>query len=281
MFRIGGQAGASDEAPGVGAPPRGRGRLASFLVPPLTVLALIYHVLASLQITVSRGETILVVAVALGMACVLGLAAAFGGSWVRTTVLSVVAVCWLDMALPLPTYFDPLAPATDAAAARDARRIADIETIRLALETHITEYGALPRPQAYGEGVGPVDFWERWWDLSADDENDDGRPFLEFLVDRGLLLSVPVDPENIPSTDGHPGGGRQYIYFVTPADYVYEGGSCEANAGYSTYMLAVTEFETDEARSDSPGTGCECLWRDKPDFFRQHFDFRVCGRFQP
>lgn len=258
-------------------------RLAAFLAPPITGLALLYHALSHLQITVLRSDTLLVISGTLGAGLVAGLVAALGRDWMRVVILSATAVLWMDMALPLRNVLDPLEPASRAMRNRDRKRVADIHTIQEALETYITKYGPLPRPRDYGEGMGPVDFWQGWWDVSSEDQNGDGRPFLDFLVTKGILADVPLDPENRASPDGDPTRGRQYAYFVSPFDYTYEGGTCEANAGYSTYLLGVTDLEGQDDRPPTgvPGSGCECLWRNKPRFFEQYFDYVVCGRFKP
>lgn len=239
-------------------------------------MVLLYHLLADLQITVLSPGTLMLAGGVLAAGLLLGLAAAFSREPVRILVLSLTAVVWLDLVFPLPALFDPLVPERRAVAGRDATRLEDIATIQRALETHVKAYGRLPRPRDYGEGMGPANFWNGWWDVSAEDGDEDGVPFLDFLVERGILLSVPVDPRNEASGDGHPGGGSQYVYFVVPAGYVYEGGQCEAHQGRSTYMLAITDLELEESRPAS--SGCECLWRDKPDFFQQYFDYLVCGQ---
>jgi hypothetical protein len=255
-------------------------RVASFVVPPLTAVALLYAVLAELQITVLRPETLLLVAVWLGGGVALGLVASFGRKSVRLVVLSLMVVLWADVTFSLSTVFDLLGPEARAVGARDRRRVADLTAIRTALERHIAEIGPLPRPRDYGEGIGPADFWEGWWDVSSQDGNGDGRPFLEFLVDRGLMTAVPVDPVNRSAADGHPSRGEQYVYFVAPPHYDYQGGQCGA-PGSSTWMLAITDLERESRRPPTgvEGSGCECLWRDKPDFFQDYFDYITCGQF--
>lgn len=258
-------------------------RLAAFLVPPALGLVLLYHPLAGLQITVRQPETLWIIGGVLGSGLILGLAAAFGGSAVRAVVLAVTAVVWIDMALPLPSLLDQLVPDETAARRRDQQRISDIRTIQRALEAYTAAYGPLPRPEDYGEQTGPSNFWANWWDVSGQDEDGDGVPFLDFLVDSGVLLSVPLDPINRAADDGHPTGGSQYAYFVAPAGYEYEGGQCSAHRGYSTYLIGITDLERE--RSRPPGrardSGCDCLWRDKPNFFDQYFDYVLCGRFRP
>lgn len=258
-----------------------RRRLASFAVPLLTVFTLLYAVLTELQITVLRPETLLLVAWWLGGGVVLGLVAAFGREPVRVLILSLMVVLWMDVTFSLSSVFDVLAPEARAVAARDRRRVTDLADIRAALERHLRDIGPLPRPGDYGEGVGPVAFWQGWWDVSSQDGNGDGRPFMEFLVDRGMMTAVPVDPLNQAAADGNPTRGEQYVYFVVPPFYDYHGGQCGA-PGMSTWMLAITDLEGESQRPPTgvAGSGCACLWRDSPDFFQQFFDYVVCGQFE-
>jgi hypothetical protein len=249
----------------------------------VAAITILYNPLASLQITVRQPEALWIVAVTLGVAIALGLLAAFGGWPMRNLVLALTALIWIDIALPLPSLFERLSPAQRAVRQRDQQRLADIETIQRALEAHITAHGGLPRPEDYGEQMGPPNFWGGWWDVSSQDGDGDGIPFLDFLVERGVVLSVPIDPSNHPSEDGVPTGGSQYAYFVVPSGYDYEGGQCEEHRGYSTYLLGITDLELETTRppQHAEGSGCECLWKDKPNFFQDYFDYVLCGRFRP
>lgn len=245
-------------------------------------VVLLYRVLADLQVTVLRPETLLIAAGWIGGACVLGALAAFGGSVVRALVLGLVVLVWVDVTFHLAGAFDAMTPASRTVAARDRARLTDIRTLQDALERHIAEVGPLPSPADYGEGTGPAEFWAGWWDISTHDGNGDARPFLEFLIDRGLMPTVPVDPLNEAPADGHPSRGQQYVYFVAPPGYGYEGGQC-GDPSAATYLLGITDLERERERPPSrvAGSGCDCLWRDKPDFFQPYFDFVVCGRFTP
>lgn len=255
-----------------------RQRWASFLVPLLTFASLLYAVLASLHVTVLRAETLALVAGWLGAGLVFGLLAAVGGERVRILVLSLMVVIWADATFGLSKVLDVLDPEVRALGARDRQRLDDIRAIQLALERHVREIGPLPQPGDYGEAMGLSYFWENWWDVSSIDGNGNGRPFLEFLEDRGLMTKVPVDPINRPSADANPTRGQQYSYFVVPAGYIYEGGQC-GGPGASTFLLAVTDLERESQRPPTgvTGSGCECLWKDKPDFFQPYFDYFVCG----
>lgn len=258
-------------------------RVTSFLVPPAAAFVLLYHALADAQITVLQPEALLIIGSVMALAVVGGLIAAFGAEWMRIGVLALTAVVWIDMAFPLPALLEPLTPDSRAATARDRTRVQDIHTIQQALEAHIEKFGRLPHPQEYGEGTGTPNFWSEWWDVSTEDANGNGLPFLDFLVEHEVLSSVPVDPQNEMPDDRSPTGGRQYVYFAVPAGYVYEGGQCQAHAGYSTYMIGVTDLELEQDRPPTgvTGSGCECLWRDAPNYFQEYFDYLVCGRFRP
>ncbi|HEU4887117.1 MAG TPA: hypothetical protein VFV49_04460 [Thermoanaerobaculia bacterium] len=167
--------------------------------------------------------------------------------------------------------------------ARDQRRVADLLRIKQALQTYITKVGPLPKPSEYGEGESPgkPGFWQSYWDLSSEDGDRDGKPFLDFLVEKRIMASVPVDPENKRAADGDPKGGRQYVYFVAPATEKYSGGTCGASKKQWVYMLAITDLQSELTRPplNIKGSGCECLWRDQPNYFQAHFDYVTCGTF--
>ena len=257
-----------------------RARLSVLLIPPLAIFALLYHVMANLQITVLRPQTIVVIGASLGAATLLGVLAAWSRSWLRVGVLTLIAVIWIDATFDLSAAFVRLTPDARSVAARDRTRLADLIAIQSALERHIDTIGPLPAPADYGEETGAATFWQGWWDESAHDGNGDGRPFLEFLVDRGLMTSVPVDPINRTSADSGPAHGQQYVYYVAPPGYGYAGGHCGASA-QSVYLLGITDLERETTRPPAGvgGSGCDCLWRAEPNFFQQHFDYVVCGRF--
>ncbi|HKR63685.1 MAG TPA: hypothetical protein VJZ00_08135, partial [Thermoanaerobaculia bacterium] len=167
--------------------------------------------------------------------------------------------------------------------AKDQRRVADITHIREALERYIDKVGPLPAPRDYGEAESSnPGFWSHYWDVSTEDGDKDGKPFLDFLVDNHLLISVPVDPDNQPSPDGTPTGGKQYVYFVVPSEEPYEGGTCTTSDKRWVYMLAITDLESEDTRppKNIPGSGCDCLWKNSPNFFQHTFDYVVCGTFK-
>jgi hypothetical protein len=257
-----------------------KARVASFLVPLLTAVILLYQVLGSLQIAVMHSATLLVIGVTLAAAAVAGLLAAIGPVLVRVAVFALCAFLFADVTFHLSAVFDRLRPEARRRLTRDDQRVADLHRIKAALDDYVARVGPLPMPEEYGEAAGPPEFWKDWWDVSSQDRNGDGVPFLDFLVHEGMLPAVPVDPVNA-APDADPRSGKQYIYFIVPPDYDYAGGTCDARPNRWHYMVAITKLE-DEAtpqRAKARGSGCECLWRDQPNFFREHFDYVLCGAF--
>lgn len=257
------------------------GKLATFFVPVFAAMALLYQVLADLQVALTHHATLQVIGVTLGLAVAAGLVAAMGPPVLRVSVLAATAVIFLDVTFRLSGVFDRLTPGIRVLVARDELRITHLHQIKAALERYASEVGPLPRPDQYGEATGLPTFWLDWWDASAHDGDGDGRFFLDFLVEDGILGDVPLDPVNERSSDGDPRGGTQYVYFVVPPDYDYEGGTCDPQPARSTYLLGITDLEYDTERPPVrfTGSGCACLWRDRPDFFQQHFDYVLCGTF--
>jgi hypothetical protein len=249
-------------------------------VPVLTAVILLYQVLSSLQIAVTYGATQLVIGTTLAAAVVAGLFAAFGPAVVRVGVLALCALLFLDVTFHLSGVFDHLQPAGRGRMSRDTQRVADIHRIKAGLDQYVARHGALPTAQEYGEGTGTEHFWKDWWDVSSIDGNRNGTPFLDFLVEGGIMPSVPVDPEN-KAVNNDPTSGKQYVYFLVPPSYDYAGGACDARANRWHYMVAITDLEDEPARPplQAAGSGCQCLWREKPNFFQHHFDYILCGSF--
>lgn len=252
-------------------------RLASFLVPVLAIVALLYRGLGAADISVRQPAALVVVGAGLALATMLGLIAAFGGDGSRVLVLCVTTVLLLDVTVKPSRLFAALEEG--AAERRDARRVADLHQIKTALDAYIRDVGRLPQPVLYGEGTGPATFWEGWWDVSSSDKNGNGRLFLDFLEERGV--HVPVDPLNSTEVAADPRSGNQYVYFVAPPGYQYQGGACEAWRDRGVYLLAITDLELETARPPqrTPGSGCECLWQHSRDFFQRYFDYVLCGTF--
>ena len=255
-------------------------RLVCFLVPVLTAVVLLYQVLSSLQIAVMHGATLAVIGITLAVAVAAGLLAAYGGSAIRVGVFVVCALVFLDVTFHLSGVFDHLRPEGRGRSSRDTKRLADIHRIQAGLEQYIARYGSLPMAREYGEATGPETYWQGWWDVSSEDKNQSGGAFLDFLVDGGIMPSVPVDPVNT-ATDDHPMNGTHYVYFLVPPKYDFSGGACDAQENRWHYMIAITDLEDEPERppSKAKGSGCECLWRDKPNYFQHHFDYILCGKF--
>ncbi|HKR66321.1 MAG TPA: hypothetical protein VJZ00_21510, partial [Thermoanaerobaculia bacterium] len=248
-------------------------------MPVLIAAVLLYQVLTDLHIAVFTGATLLIIAVVLGIAAVAGALAAFGPPIVRVIVLAAFTLLFIDVTFHLSGFFDGLAPAVRTRVNRDDQRIADVQKIKAALDQYAARYGALPMPADYGEGTGPVGYWESWWDLSSEDVNGDGKPFLDFLVDGGILPVVPIDPVNRSATKGDPRGGTHYVYYVVPPGYDYAGGVCDPKPNRWHYMVAIAGMEEKRPSSTPAESLCTCLWKDAPDFFRKDFDYVVCGTF--
>jgi hypothetical protein len=252
--------------------------VASFLVPVLTTTALLYRGLAAVDVSLAEPATIAVICGVLAAGTMLGLLAARGGDGLRIVVFSVTTVLLADTTVHPSRIFDAFE--RRAAARRDARRVADLHRIKAALDTYARTVGPLPEPMRYGEGTGPQTFWPGWWDLSSADADGDGHPFLDFLEERGVR--VPLDPVNKSANAVDPHLGSQYVYFVVPAGYDYQGGACQTWSNAWVFVLGITDLETESERPPRQitGSGCACLWQNAPDFFQQHFDYVLCGTFQ-
>jgi hypothetical protein len=223
-----------------------------------------------------HGPTLLIIGTTLGIAAAAGALAAFGPAVVRVGIFAVCVLLLVDVSFHLPAALDVLRPETRTRMTRDEQRVADLHRIKAALDRYATEVGPLPTPVEYGQGTGPSNWWKDMWDFSSD------GGFLNFLVDDGLMTAVPTDPVNEAPPDGDPRGGKQYVYFVVPDGYEYAGGTCDPRPNRWHYMVAVTDLEEETARPPwkFKGSGCQCLWRDQPDFFEDHFDYILCGSFE-
>jgi hypothetical protein len=255
--------------------------VASFLVPVLTGVVLLYNVLAHLQIAILQPAAVLVIVTTLTIAAAAGALAAFGPTLLRIGVLTVSALAVVDATAHLPAVFERLTPEVRGRAQRDQQRVADLARIHQALGAYVRAMGALPHPVEYGEAAGRPDFWMDQWDVSGDDGNADGAPFLGFLAESGVLPVVPVDPLHV-SAGKDPTAGRQYVYFLVSPDQSYGGGACDNRGTRWVYLVAATELESEIARPPRSfeGSGCECLWRDQPDFFERYFDYVLCGTYE-
>ncbi len=131
--------------------------------------------------------------------------------------------------------------------ARDARRLADMKTIILALEMYYDDREEYPE--------------ENSSDGSWENSYEDGGDFIDFLKDQGYLSIVPVDPIN--------SGTTYYSY------YVYSAGSsgCDSSRG-EFYVLGVRDMET-SGRPHSQSPSWSCPGRN----WQGEFDW-VTGRFE-
>lgn len=100
--------------------------------------------------------------------------------------------------------------------ARDARRLADVKTIRNAVEQFYMDKGLYPAAKQNGSYGG--------WDVSHDGN------FIPELRDKGYLEEMPTDPVN-DST-------YHYRY------YVYNKGSYGCKGTTKFYVLGIRNFES-------------------------------------
>lgn len=118
--------------------------------------------------------------------------------------------------------------------ARDARRLAEMKQIQLALIMYFEKYGHYP----YNTD-NDCSGWDTGYDKSAGDLS-----FIQPLIDGGIMSYVPGD---ITSTSQC--GGYRY--------YRYDGGySCDASRG-AFFVLGTTDMETTgNPHPSSPGWNC-------------------------
>ena len=109
--------------------------------------------------------------------------------------------------------------------ARDARRLADVKTIRNAIEQYYWDKGEYPAANTNSSYGG--------WDVSHDND------FISELVENGYLEEDVADPIN-DST-------YHYRY------YVYTDGSYGCAGESDFYVLGVRNFETAEFASKNRG----------------------------
>ncbi len=109
--------------------------------------------------------------------------------------------------------------------ARDARRLADVKTVRNAIEQYYMDKAGYPVPNMNSSYGG--------WDVSHDGN------FISVLVNTGYLEEAPVDPINDAT--------YHYRY------YVYTAGSygCKGNTSY--YILGIRNFESADFASKNKG----------------------------
>lgn len=109
--------------------------------------------------------------------------------------------------------------------ARDARRLADIKTIRNAIEQYYMDKGEYPKANTNSAFGG--------WDVSHDGN------FIQSLVDAGYLDKTMVDPRN-DST-------YHYRY------YVYDQGAYGCSGEGQFYVLGIRNFESSDFAAQNRG----------------------------
>jgi general secretion pathway protein G len=139
-------------------------------------------------------------------------------------VISVLAILAGAM---IPRFTSKLA------AARDARRLSDINAVRDAIDQYYQDKGTYPAPKPNAAAGG--------WDIS-----DDGD-FIPDLVDKGYLSDVPKDPLNDAT--------YQYRYFV------YTKGQYGCVGATPYYVLGIRNFETADFATRNKGF-FKCSGRD-------------------
>ncbi|MBP9691116.1 type II secretion system protein [Candidatus Woesebacteria bacterium] len=143
---------------------------------------------------------------------------------------------------------------------RDTKRIQDANEIWKKLLIYKIQNGNTPSTSSYGECSSQCGCW----DSSSADTDGDGKPFVDFLVDTGVLEKSPVDPQESTTA-----GCGNYDYYTYPAGEY----SCDATRG--TYMvLGIRDLESSgRPHKDSPGWACGT--RD----WKLEFDW-VVGQYQ-
>jgi prepilin-type N-terminal cleavage/methylation domain-containing protein len=145
--------------------------------------------------------------------------------------------------------------------AKDARRLSDIRAIISALELYYHDNEQYPGPtSSYGESEGTCG----GWDTSTVDNDGDGKPFIEPLIDGDYLSSVPTDPVGSGTCSG-----------LTYRYYRYGAGTsgCDSSRG-AFYVLEIIDMETSgRPHPQSPGWSCPARnWQNEADW--------VTGRFE-
>ncbi|MFH1522240.1 MAG: type II secretion system protein [Patescibacteria group bacterium] len=133
--------------------------------------------------------------------------------------------------------------------ARDAKRLADMRQIVLALGLYYDDYDNYPQ--------------ENSSDGSWENSYEDGGDFIDFLKDLGYMSQVPVDPVNTT------GSGQYYGYYVYPAG----GAGCDASRG-EYFVLGARDMETSgRPHPSSPGWSCPSRnWQGEFDWVTGDFE---------
>jgi hypothetical protein len=145
--------------------------------------------------------------------------------------------------------------------ARDARRLSDMRQIVNALQIYFIQNGRFSEPTSvYGECEGPCGCW----DTSTVDNDLDGRPFIEPLIDAGIMRTVPGDPIGTGTCSGF-----TYHYFC----YSAGDNGCDPTRG-NFYVLEVNDMETSgRPHPQSPGWSCSGRnWQNEYDWVTGGFE---------
>ena len=111
------------------------------------------------------------------------------------------------------------------AAARDAKRLADINAIETAIERYFHDKGVYPPASQNGSYGG--------WDVSLDGD------MIPELLKTGYLTEMPADPLNNET--------YHYRYFV----YAKGTAGCVGDGPF--YVLGIKNFETQDFKTRNPG----------------------------
>ncbi len=129
------------------------------------------------------------------------------------------------------------------AAARDARRVADVALVREAIEKYHFDLGYYPPPMSRLAFGG--------WDVSQDGD------FIPELLEKGYLQAAVNDPLD----------SEMYHYRY----YVYDQGTSGCGGNGPFYVLGITRFELADSRDNYPSY-FRCPGRN----WSAEFDY-VCG----
>jgi len=145
--------------------------------------------------------------------------------------------------------------------ARDAERLQAMHQILTALTIYKANEGQYPGPTSvYGESEGSCG----GWDTSTVDNDGDGKPFIEPLIDTNTMNIIPTDPVGTGTC-----GGLTYRY------YRYGAGSygCDSSKG-AFFVLGVHDMEASgRPHTDSPGWSCSNRnWQNEFDWVTGGFE---------
>ena len=116
-------------------------------------------------------------------------------------LIVVIAVIGIISTIGVSSYINYLK------VARDTVRLSHMNETAKAILSYIPLYEMTPDTSSYGEAnAGTTPNGCGTWDSSGNDFDGDGRPFVEFLYDKGLLTSLVQDPNEKKTTGTGPCG---------------------------------------------------------------------------